>query len=151
MCFQLSIQVNSTQSQGTIVQTSKTNLARYSQLSETLAILKSQQDSRVVLPNRHIIASQPVHLEIKIWTKNKWLSITKANTARKSHLKIYRLYHRSVQRMEASPSKLSKRTCPLLWNRTKKLITTLFFQISLGMVTQNRTTKPLQRSPTKTM
>ena len=63
---QLSIQVVSTQSQGTIVLTSRTNRARYSQLNETLAISKSQQDLKVVLLNRHIIASQPVHLEIKI-------------------------------------------------------------------------------------
>ena len=63
---QLSIQVVSTQSQGTTVLTSRTNRARYSQLNETLAISKSQQDLKVVLLNRHIIASQPVHLEIKI-------------------------------------------------------------------------------------
>ena len=151
MCFQLSTLLNSTQSQGTIVQTSRINRARYSQLNETLAITKSLLDSRVALLNRHIIASRPAHLEIKIWTKSKRRSTTEANIARKSHLKIYHLYHRNVQRMEALLSKQSKRTCPLLWNRTKKLITTLFFQTSLGMVTQSRTTKPRQRSPTKIM
>ena len=141
-CSQQSIQVVSTQSQGTIAQTSRTNRAHYCQLKEILAISKSRQDLKVVLLNRHIIVSQPVHLEIKIWTKNQRRSTTKANVSRKSHLKIFHLCHRNVQRMEAFLLKQSIKTCPHLWNRTTKLTATRCFQISLNMAIQNRTKKP---------
>ena len=64
--YQLRIQVASTQSQGTTVLTSRKNRAHYSQPNETQAISESQQDLKVALPNRHTIASQQVHLGIKI-------------------------------------------------------------------------------------
>ena len=64
--YQLRIQVALTRSQETIVPTSRTNQAHYTQPNETQAISESQQDLKVALQNRHTIASQQVHLGIKI-------------------------------------------------------------------------------------